>query len=174
MNRRAISVVVLCLFFILGFTACAQEVSKVGGTEPAKPAQTPAEKPVRTEYERADRVKIGDVVTQVTAAAQATPSNEYVKPEEGKVFYMVGLKIVNEGTQPENYNQFNYKMEDATGNQTNATYMGDIPTPLNSGSLAPGGFFSGNLVFQVPADMANLKLIIEPNIFSKQQVKIKL
>lgn len=148
---------------------------KVGESAPAaQPAQQTTAPEQKTEFERNDKVQVGNLVFSVVDAKQAQSSNEYIKPQDGKVFYQVSLALENTGNEKQDYNAFSFKIEDATGNQKDATFGPDVSQPLNSGSLAPGGKTTGDILFEVPADMKGLKLIHEPNIFLKEQIKIKL
>jgi hypothetical protein len=138
-----------------------------GGSKPAAEA--------KTEFKVGEGIKVNEAVLTVVSAKQFTPTNEFDKPESGKVFYIVNMRIQNGGKTPVDYNEFNYKIQDANGVQKDAAFVGsEVPNKMNSGSLAAGGKIDANIVFQVPADMKSLKLIMEPNFFSKQQVTIVL
>lgn len=154
-------------------SAMKWEIGDIGApAQPAAAEKTPA---LRTEYERTDKAEIDDLMLSVVETKQYTSSNQFIQPESGKVFYMVTLSLENVSkTDDKDYNQYNFKIEDANGNQKSVEYAGDLQQPLSSGSLAPGGKVTGNLVFQVPADMQNLKLVLESNAFTNEQVKIKL
>lgn len=151
--------------------ACDATVSSSGtGTDGAA---APAEA-AKTEFQIGEAINVDDAVMTVVSGQQFPPPNEYMKPTDGKVYYIVNIKIENGGTEPLDYNEYNYKIQDANGVQTSTAFVTDIPNQMNSGSLAPGGKLDSNIVFEVPADMASLKLIMEPNFFSTQQVKIIL
>lgn len=151
--------------------ACDASVSSSGtGTDgEAAPAEA-----VKTEFQIGEAINVDDAVMTVVSAQQFPPPNEYMKPTDGKVYYIINITIANGGAEPLDYNEYNYKIEDANGVQTSTAFVTDIPNQMNSGSLAPGGRLDSNIVFEVPADMASLKLIMEPNFFSTQQVKIIL
>lgn len=163
----------LLMALVFAVTACDSPVSKVdsSGNSQAEGQSAAQEKTV---FNKGDAVKVDDVVMTVTAAKQWKSKNEYEKPESGKVYYMVTISLVNKGSEKADYNALNYKIQDADGNQTDEAFVTEVPSKMNSGSLAPGGKFTGNLVFEVPKSMKSLKLIMEPNMFSDQQVTINL
>lgn len=152
--------------------ACGEaEVSSSGTGGDTGGTEATAEE--KTEFQVGEAINVDDSVMTVVSGQQFTPSNEFDKPSDGKVYYIVNIKIENNGTEPLDYNEFNYKIQDVNGVQTDAAFLGsDVPNKMNSGSLAPGGKLDANVVFEVPADMASLKLVMEPNFFSTQQVTI--
>lgn len=171
MFKRAIFAL-LVAGLMLGTVGCEAEVSPSGANgidEPA--AEVEAEK---TEFALGEPINVDDAVMTVVSGKQFNPTNEFEEPSDGKVFYIVNIKIENGGTVPLDFNEFNYKIEDANGVQTGTAFVTDVPNPMNSGSLAPGGNLDANLVFEVPKDMKGLTLIMEPNFFSTQQVRIIL
>lgn len=167
---RKILFALLALGVAMSLAACDATVSSTGTTSGDKAATE-----TKTEFALGEGIKVDDAVMTVVSAKQFTPSNEFDKPASGKVYYIVNIKIENSGSKPLDYNEFNYKIEDANGVQTDAAIIGsDVPNKMNSGSLAPGGKLDSNIVFEVPKDMKGLKLVMEPNFFSDQQVKIIL
>ena len=174
---KRIILVLLAIGVLLTLAGCDSKVSSTGtaasGSSAAGASSSqPTEK---TTFALGEGIKVDDAVLTVVSAKKFTPSNQFDKPESGKVFYIVNISMVNKGTTPIDYNEFNYKIQDANGVQTNATFLGsDVPNKMNSGSLAPGGKLNANLVFRVPKDMKSLKLVMEPNFFSKQQLLIVL
>jgi len=153
--------------------ACGEaEVSSSGTAEDTGSTEAAVEE--KTEYQIGETITVDDAVMTVVSGEQFPAPNEYNTPEDGKVFYIVNITIENGGTEAIDYNEYNYKIEDANGVQTSSAFVVDVPNQMNSGSLAPGGSLNSNIVFEVPADMAGLKLIMEPNIFTTQQVKIVL
>lgn len=164
------SIVLASLVFVLLLTGCDASVSS-GGSEGGSESKAAEEK---TEFKLGEAINVDDAVLTVVSGEKFTPKNEFSEPSDGKVFYIVNIKIENGGEKALDYNEYNYKIEDANGVQTSTAFVTDVPNPMNSGSLAPGGKLDANLVFEVPADMAGLKLVMEPNFFSTQQVKIIL
>lgn len=170
MLKRAI-LALLAIGLMMSVVGCDAEVSSSGASggsgEPAAEAE-------KTEFAIGEAIKVDDAMMTVVSAKQFKPKSEFDTPSDGKVFYIVNVKIENGGTEPLDYNEFNYKIEDANGVQTDGAFVTDVPNKMNSGSLAPGGKLDSNLVFEVAKDMKGLKLVMEPNFFSTQQVKIIL
>lgn len=169
---KKITGVLLALLIALTLTACDASVSSTGAGETSDTEAPAAEE--RTEFQLGEDINVDDAVMTVVSAEKFKPKSEFDTPADGKVFYIVNVKIENGGTEPLDYNEFNYKIEDANGVQTDGAFVTDVPNKMNSGSLAPGGKLDANLVFEVPEDMKGLKLVMEPNFFSTQQIKIIL
>src|SRR5512132_1708664 len=58
------------------------------------------------------------------------------------------VSYVNASGEEQNYNPFDWKLQDPNNNIVNATYSGE--KDLNSGSLAAGGKVAGNVCFEDP------------------------
>lgn len=170
MLKRAI-LAMLAVGIVVSLAGCDSSVSSTGTTSTGGDAAKPAAK---TEFAVGEGIKVDDSVLTVASAKQFKPKSEFDKPSSGKAFYIVNVKIENGGKDPLDYNEFNYKIQDANGVQTDGAFVTDVPDKMNSGSLAPGGKLNANLVFEVPKDMKGLKLVMEPNFFSTQQVLITL
>lgn len=166
---KKIILVALALGVLLSLTACDTTVSSTGTNGSTdKPAAE-----AKTEFKIGEGIKVDDAVMTVVSGKQFKPTNEFDTPASGKVYYIINVKIENGGKDPVDYNEFNYKIQDANGVQTDAAMMGsDVPNKMNSGSLASGGKLDSNIVFEVPKDMKGLKLVMEPNFFSTQQITI--
>lgn len=138
-------------------------------------APTPAAAPAA--YKVGDAVTIRDVAQTVNSAAKFNSKSEYTRPEDGKVFYVINITIVNQGDSASSFNPYDYKIEDANGVQTSYSWQASsagVKGDMSSGSLAPGGKLTANLMFEVPADMKSLKLVMEPSFWSNEQVKVTL
>lgn len=168
---KKVMIVLLAVGLMMSVAGCDATVSSGGATGDSGSSGAAAEE--KTEFQVGEAINVDDSVMTVVSGQQFTPSNEFDKPSDGKVYYIVNIKIENNGSEPLDYNEFNYKIQDVNGVQTDAAFLGsDVPNKMNSGSLAPGGKLDANIVFEVPADMAGLKLVMEPNFFSTQQVTI--
>ena len=170
---KKIIVLLLSVLLLVAVYGCAdEEVSVVndnGETQEASSSDSKEEQ--QTEFERTDKIKIGSMVTVVTETREF-PEGQRRQPEQGKVFYLVGVELTNEGDEVLSYAPLVYKIEDANGVQQSPRIDLEVPNKFVNGSLAPGGKITGNMVFEVPADMANLKLVKLQG--QKQAYKIKL
>ena len=168
---KKLLLIALAICLALPLAACDAEVSSTGTTKTDGAA--PAEE-AKTEFALGEGIKVDDAVMTVVSGKQFASPNEYEKPSAGMVFYIVNIKIENGGEEALDYNEYNYKIQDANGVQKDAAFVTEIPNQMSSGSLAPGGKLDSNIVFEVPQDMKGLKLVMEPNFFSTQQITIVL
>ena len=103
----------------------------------------------------ASEVKVGEVISfdnglDITVVSAQGGLKNY----DGSALTKVTIKFVNNGSKEVSYNSFDWKGENAQGNQTNTTIYskGTTAENLNSGKLAPGGtvtgvvYFSGDVV----------------------------
>lgn len=171
----ALLAVVVAALVVLSLAGCDASVSSTGSSGSGGSGSSSAQPADKTSFNIGEGIKVDNSVLTVVSAKKFKPSNQFDKPSSGKVYFIVNLTIANGGTDAIDYNEFNYKIQDANGVQTDATILGsDVPNKMNSGSLAAGGKLNANIVFEVPKDMKGLKLVMEPNFFSKQQVLITL
>lgn len=128
----------------------------------------------KSEYAVGEEVKQGDITLTVTEVQRNyTSSDGFSKPESGKEFVRVNVKLVNGSSVTESYNEFDFKVQTSTGNRLDPTFIANAPNELQSGDLASGGSVVGNVVFEVPRDDKNLKLIYDGSFFSNE-VLVKL
>lgn len=100
--------------------------------------------------------KAGNVlqVTLTKVVDPSTPTNEYSKPDAGKRFVAVQLRITNKGSDAYHQDpQLLAKVKDALGQIYSVDFGSDTTAgpSMDSGlNLAPGDSTLGYLVFQVP------------------------
>ncbi|MHB1133661.1 MAG: DUF4352 domain-containing protein [Chloroflexota bacterium] len=141
----------------------AAPVSGGGAPVPA-PTGTPAG---RAALQTANRtLLIGEVqfVMQVGSS----------KPEQGGEFAVVSVTLRNVGEQRVLYAPADFWLQNSQGNITNAKVVTGITNPLELGQLAPNGWVSGRLVFEVPKGDRDLVLIWSPCPESCQERQIEL
>lgn len=165
MKRLAVILVLL-----LALTGCSE--ASVSKTSDIKEPKAEKAQPAKTEYAVGEAIQIDDLVFKVKGTKVFKSDNEFIQPDKGKVFLIVSVAMENRGE--EKLDLFmTYKVEDANGVQNGQDYT-DVPDALEADSLAPGGKVAGNIVFQVPKSRKGLKLVLEPNVFLDQQVKVIL
>lgn len=102
-----------------------------------------------------------------------TPQNRFTKAESGNEYLRVFVTMTNTSNRPIDYNPFNFEVQDSNGVQKNQAIVPEVPNNLESGNLAPDGKVEGNMVFEVPRNDNNLKLIYTTNMFSGETVTVE-
>ena len=102
-----------------------------------------------------------------------TPNNRFSKAESGNEYLRVFITITNTSKQTIDYNPFNFEVQDSNGVQKNQSFVPEVPYNLESGNLAPKGKVEGNMIFEVPRNDNNLKLIYKSNMFSGETVTVE-
>src|SRR3954471_19044150 len=75
------------------------------------------------------------------------------------------VTTVNNGTDSQSFNPFDYKLQDPAGASRDATFVGS-DTQLNSGELAPGGTVTGDVCFDNPTAAPGTYALIYAPAFS--------
>ncbi|GAC1674874.1 MAG: DUF4352 domain-containing protein [Ktedonobacteraceae bacterium] len=86
-------------------------------------------------------------------------------PKTANEFIVVHIKLVNNGSNGQNYNPFSFRVINGSGHFIDQTYTSSYTenNELSLGRLAPGGSVDGDLIFEVPAGDHQAKLIWQPN-----------
>lgn len=151
-------------------------------TAPATADQTSSstkstEKPkeeVKDMYSVGEEVALNNNKLIVTGIEKSN-GTKYEKPKDGKEFVIVNVTISNGGTDEISYNPFDFTMQNSQGQITNETFTTvNKDTALQSGKLASGGTVTGTIVFEQTKDDAGLILKYKSNMFSKEEIKVKV
>lgn len=123
--------------------------------------------------------KIGDVIAidgqEITVTnVQRNWTGEYSKPDAGKEYVKVSVKIENKSDETTSYNSLYWSMEDGNGAIESEAFVIGNDDALNSGDLAKGGKKAGSIVFEVPQGDQKLKVHYKPNMFSSREAIIEL
>ncbi|MEQ8757809.1 MAG: DUF4352 domain-containing protein [Coleofasciculus sp. G1-WW12-02] len=132
-------------------------------------AESPATKPISAPIH-----SLGDVIsiTQKNLNLQFTvnstkvhPGKGVIQPNKGNQWVVVDTTIVNQGQQPQTFSVVSFEVIDGNNKTYEvallASALEDIETP--TGEISPGDQRQGQLVFEVPEDTSNLKLLFQPN-----------
>ena len=96
-------------------------------------------------------------VTVVTVDLNAKPSNDFITPKAGNRFVAVQVLYENTGTDPYDYNPFDWKLTDSAGFSYDSAFT-DIGPQLNSGTIQPGERARGFISYEVPTSATGLQL----------------
>jgi hypothetical protein len=93
------------------------------------------------------------------------PGKGVIQPNKGNQWVVVDTTIVNQGQQSQTFSVVSFDVIDGNNNTYEvallASALEDIETP--TGEISPGDQRQGQLVFEVPEDTTNLKLLFQPH-----------
>lgn len=163
------TIIVIVLLGIGGAVGSSnKDAKKVGGSEVSEQGSL-----------ESDTFKVGDIVAidgQEIAVTNVERNwtGEYSKPDAGKEFVRITVKIENKSNDAISYNALYWSMEDGDGAIESEEFVIGDDNNLGSGDLAKGGKKSGSIVFEVPAGDTKLKVHYKTNLFSSREAIIEL
>lgn len=120
-----------------------------------------------------DVIKMGDL-TIVANSVRTDKGNDFIKPDEGNIYYIVDVTIENKGEEEATISSLAmFELYDDEGYNYSITVGPDTKGKVD-GNLGAGRKMRGELAFEIPADAKGLELVFEANIFGKGQAIIKL
>lgn len=172
-NRKQIGAIAsICLLtIVLGCSPDEQNSGTVQSRDRTfvEKAESPANKPISAPIH-----SLGEVIsiTQNNLNLQFSvnstkvhPGKGVIQPNKGNQWVVVDTTIVNQGQQPQTFSVVSFEVIDGTNKSYEvallASALEDIETP--TGEISPGDQRQGQLVFEVPEDTSNLKLLFQPN-----------
>lgn len=98
---------------------------------------------------------------QLTVLKIEDHTDRYARPEAGRRFVAVLVRFDNGSAKDEQVNSFYFKLQDSTGVRRTTVFIASRDDALRSGTVVPGAFVVGSLIFEVPAGDARLQLLYE-------------
>lgn len=128
-----------------------------------------------------ESVQDGDLTFTVTGVETAkTLGNQFTKKDAQGTFYIVTLKIENKGNKTATFDSSMAKVTDDQGREFERSIEGQTAKGMAQGNvdlflqqIQPSLSVTGDLVFDLPADMQNPMLVVKGSLFAKG-AKIKL
>lgn len=159
-------------FMLIG---CGEETTPevVEEGDKQKVDQDKGEDPKTETFNIGDTIKMGDL-TIVVNAVRTDQGNEFIKPDEGNIYYIIDVTIENNGEEEVAISSLAmFKLYDSEGYNYSITVGPDTKGQLD-GNLGSGRKMRGELVYEIPTDAKGLELVFESDIFGKGQAVIKL
>lgn len=106
----------------------------------------------------------GIKVTLSGAEKHFSMNNDYSNPKSGSQFVKVEVKVENATQSDMTVSPYEFKAQDNQGameSPVSATYL--LEDQFESVTLIPGGYRSGSMIFELPENDDNLKLIYQPS-----------
>jgi Domain of unknown function (DUF4352) len=162
----------IAICFVVVLTSCAAVkedpssraagVSGAPAPTTARPTPTP-EATIRKKVGTAVQYEDGWKIT-VTAFAEQPPKTGLFAstPAPDNRYVKLTVRYDNGTAKEASFNVFDWKLQDSAGVRKSQTFaLVDLADPLSSGKLAPGGFVSGSIVFELPTGEKNALAIYE-------------
>ncbi|MEQ9238612.1 DUF4352 domain-containing protein [Coleofasciculus sp. E2-BRE-01] len=171
LKRIGAIVSITLLTFALGCSPSEQNPETIESRDrtSGETTESPATKPIS-----APTHSLGEVISinknnlnlQFTVnSTRLHPGKGVIQPNKGNQWVVVDTTIVNQGQQPQTFSVVSFEVIDGNNNTYEvallASALEDIETP--TGEISPGDQRQGQLVFEVPEDTTNLKLLFQPN-----------
>lgn len=131
----------------------------------------------KSEYNVGETIDFdGKEVTVTKVKRNYNTGNNFFTPKSGNEFVKVYIKIVNTSESEASINSLDFKIQNSKGVISSCSIVtGDsAEDELSFSTLAPGGTTEGAVIFEVPKNDSELKLIYNPSFFSNRKVTIKL
>lgn len=118
----------------------------------------------------------GKEVTVTKVERNYNTGNSYIEPSEGKEFVKVTVSIKNVSDSNIEVSPFDFKIQSSDGALKEITFSTySLEDEFESAELIPGGIRIGALLFEVPKNDANLKLVYNTHsMFSNKRLTIEL
>jgi GTP-dependent phosphoenolpyruvate carboxykinase len=131
------------------------------------------EKPKVETFKIGDSVKAGNLIFTVNST-RTDEGNEFIKPGEGKTYYIVDVTVENTGNESEAVSSLMmFKLFDADGYNYSVTFGPETKGSVD-GEISPGRKIRGELVFEIPEEATGLELQIDPTVFGSGQIIVNL
>lgn len=175
-------VIIAIIVIGIGSGSSNKDPQKVGDNNSSTSQTTTNNSSSNSDSSEKDTFAVGDVISYDNKEITVTKvqrnyntGNEYIKPESGKEFIKINIKIENKSNEKISYGTWDWEVQDSDGDIQNvASISYSTDGALNSGDLAPGGKKTGDLYFEVPKDDSGLILHYKSSFWSSRTIKIKL
>ncbi len=164
-------VLVVIAIAVIGGSS-SNEPQKVGKTN-TQNTNTNQKTETKT-YKISEQIKLKDNILTVYSVADYKSKNEFTQPEKGKKFVIIDIGIENGGTEPIDYNPYNFKLQDNKDYSYEYSWMGDKEPRFSSGTLQSGEKTRGFITFEITSDNTPSKLTFTPSFWSTEQIIVSL
>lgn len=172
-TKIIVGVLVFTIMFML--IGCGEEttpeVMEEGDTQEVDQKEEVA--PKTETFNIGDVIKMGDL-TIVVNSVRTDQGNEFIKPDEGNIYYIIDVTVENKGEEETTISSLAmFELYDEEGYNYSIT-VGPETKGKVDGNLGARRKMRGELAYEIPADAKGLELVFESDIFGKGQAIIKL
>ena len=177
----------ILIIFVLVIVMAANSDKKDNSSAPTAPDSSQTKAADNTQATPADNsqaapktAKIGDTVSDGDLAftvqdmkTAATVGNSFSKKTAQGLYYILSVKIQNNGKETKTINASDFKITDSQGRKYDYSQDGQTAVELGEGTtdlflqqVQPGLGVNGSIVFDIPKDDTGLKLLAQGDLFS--------
>lgn len=139
----------------------------VPASEEPQPEETPEPTPAQTVFHVGDILQDGDTEIVYAASGVYHEDNEYMQPDEGKMYIFLKLALINHSeTQSSSVTNFSFECY-ADGYACDQYFGGEQDL---SATLSPGRSTVGYVYFTVPADAQDIQIEYETNFWTEEKL----
>lgn len=177
MKRFLLSILILSfIFFLFGcddvepekVDTATSEVSAESQRSDSGENKEQEQVQAKTEtYQIGDSVKAGNLIFTVNST-RTDEGGEFIKPDEGKIYYMVDVTVENTGDESETASSLMmFRLFDSDGYNYSVTFGPETKGSVD-GEISAGRKLRGELVYEIPKEATGLELEIDPTLGSGQ------
>lgn len=177
---RVIALLLVVILMLFSMASCgspeptSNSTNDSGSQEATDDSSSGADEEAKTEFAQNEVVTFNDVDFTVTSVERSA-GDVFDTPKEGCEYVIVSLKIENNSDEKISYNEFDWKMENSNGQETDMVFTTiNSDTTLGSGDLNPGGVVEGTVAFEEPVGDAGLKLNYYSNSLFDEEAAFKI
>lgn len=160
--KKGLIIFTTSLLLLFGTTGCTSEEP----TSKDNNNNNNSEKQESKKEFTMDETVIFEKVEYTVTNVEHSQGSEWDKPNDGKEYVIVHLKIENKSDKKVSYNAYDWKMQNSQGQEDDEAFTTiNSSTSLNSGDLLSGGVKEGTIVFEQPIGDTELKLNYYANMF---------
>ncbi len=153
-------------------TTSARNVSKTTAVTEENITETTDE--TKTIFGVGDTVEVDDGIEMtILAAGEYKSDNQFITPEDGKLFYKVDIEITNNSDRDTTISSmvsFEAYEDDYSIDETYASGIED----MLSGSVAAGKKIKGSLCYELNKDWKTLEIQYKPNVWRSKKIVFEL
>lgn len=113
-----------------------------------------------------DTITVDGVSTTLVSVKTIQPGEFDQAPAAGDSYFVLHVKIINNGSNTADYNELEFKILTGSGSADNTpAFVTSVPSNarLGSGQLAAGGTKEGDLVYEIGTTDHGAKLVWQPS-----------
>jgi len=170
----------LFIFFIIIGLVSGDSNNNPSSQSSAPKSSTSAKNNEEASQKEVVAAKIGDTVVDSDLAFTVTNvstakalGNQFTRKESQGTFYVVTVKIANQSKDTKTIDSSMFQITDSQGRNFDRSIDGQTAVGMSKGKIdiflqqvQPSLSVTGDLVFDLPADVTGLKLIVKGGIFS--------